>query len=83
MVRILLVEDDETLLEMISEYLNENGYEVVSCTNAQDAADLAYEQTFDLLILDVKIPKGDGFSLLSSLSYLKRSPASRFYLCAT
>lgn len=78
MVRILLVEDDETLLEMISEYLNENGYEVVSCTNAQDAADLAYEQTFDLLILDVKIPKGDGFSLLSSLRKLGITTPSIF-----
>ena len=78
MVRILLVEDDETLLEMISEYLKENGYEVVSCTNAQDAADLAYEQTFDLLILDVKIPKGDGFSLLSSLRKLGVTTPSIF-----
>lgn len=67
MIKILLVEDDEILLEMIDEYLRESGYKVVSCANAQDAIDLAYEQNFDLFILDVKLPKGDGFSLLSSL----------------
>ena len=67
MVRILLVEDDEILLDLISEYLNENGYEVTTSDNAKEALDLAYEQNFDLFIFDVKIPKGDGFSLLKDL----------------
>ena len=67
MVRILLVEDDEILLDLISEYLSENGYKVTTSDNAKDALDLAYEQNFDLFIFDVKIPKGDGFSLLKEL----------------
>ncbi|MBR8462929.1 response regulator transcription factor [Campylobacter sp. faydin G-105] len=67
MIKILLVEDDETLLEMIAEYLRDNDYLVTTCNNAADALDLAYEQNFDILVLDVKLPKGDGFSLLSSL----------------
>jgi len=78
MVRILLVEDDETLLDLISEYLSENGYDVTTSNNAKDALDLAYEQNFDLLILDVKLPKGDGFSLLSSLRELGVSAPSIF-----
>ena len=78
MVRILLVEDDETLLDLISEYLGENGYDVTTTNNAKDALDLAYEQNFDLLILDVKLPKGDGFSLLSSLRELGVSAPSIF-----
>ncbi|WP_148785352.1 response regulator transcription factor [Campylobacter concisus] len=78
MVRILLVEDDETLLDLISEYLGENGYDVTTSNNAKDALDLAYEQNFDLLILDVKLPKGDGFSLLSSLRELGVSAPSIF-----
>ena len=67
MAKILLAEDDETLLEMISEYLHENGFEVVACLDAKSALDATYEQNFDILVLDVKLPKGDGFSLLSSL----------------
>ena len=78
MVRILLVEDDEILLDLISEYLSENGYDVTTSNNAKDALDLAYEQNFDLLILDVKLPKGDGFSLLSSLRELGVSAPSIF-----
>lgn len=78
MVRILLVEDDEILLDLISEYLSENGYDVTTSNNAKDAFDLAYEQNFDLLILDVKLPKGDGFSLLSSLRELGVSAPSIF-----
>ena len=78
MVRILLVEDDETLLDLISEYLSENGYDVTNSNNAKDALDLAYEQNFDLLILDVKLPQGDGFSLLSSLRELGVSAPSIF-----
>ncbi|QKF92290.1 response regulator transcription factor [Campylobacter sp. CCUG 57310] len=67
MTRILLVEDDEILSEMITEYLSERDYKITACIDAKTALDLAYEQKFDILILDVKIPKGDGFSLLSSL----------------
>ena len=78
MVRILLVEDDEILLDLISEYLSENGYDVTTSNNAKDALDLAYEQNFDLLILDVKLPKRDGFSLLSSLRELGVSAPSIF-----
>jgi len=65
--KILLVEDDETLCDLIGEYLKDAGFDVCVCSDAQSAADLAYEQKFDLFIFDVKIPKGDGFSLLKEL----------------
>lgn len=67
MTQILLVEDDETLSELISEYLSEHGYDVTVRADAKAALDTAYERNFDILILDVKLPKGDGFSLLREL----------------
>ena len=70
MTQILLVEDDETLSELISEYLSEQGYDVTVCADAKAALDTAYERKFDILILDVKLPKGDGFSLLRELRRL-------------
>ena len=70
MTQILLVEDDETLSELISEYLNEQGYDVTVRADAKAALDTAYERNFDILILDVKLPKGDGFSLLRELRRL-------------
>ena len=70
MTQILLVEDDETLSELISEYLIEQGYDVTVRADAKAALDTAYERNFDILILDVKLPKGDGFSLLRELRRL-------------
>ena len=70
MTQILLVEDDEMLSELISEYLSEQGYDVTVRANAKAALDTAYERNFDILILDVKLPKGDGFSLLRELRRL-------------
>ena len=70
MTQILLVEDDETLSELIREYLSEQGYDVTVRADAKAALDTAYERNFDILILDVKLPKGDGFSLLRELRRL-------------
>ncbi|MGH2326776.1 two-component system response regulator DccR [Campylobacter taeniopygiae] len=74
--KILLLEDDLSLSEIIEEFLSDEGYEVSVCTDAKEALNLAYEKYFDLWILDVKVPLGDGFSLLKDLrSYGKETPA--------
>ncbi len=74
--KILLVEDDPILVEMIEEFLSEEGFYVSVAHDAKTAMDLAYEQHFDLWILDVKIPHGDGFKLLSELRQQgKQTPA--------
>ncbi len=76
MTTILLLEDDLSLCEIIEEYLSEEGYEIDVCDNAKEALELAYEKHFDLWILDVKVPMGDGFSLLKELrSSGKNTPA--------
>ncbi|MGD9970583.1 MAG: response regulator transcription factor [Sulfuricurvum sp.] len=62
--RLLLLEDDPNLSESVSEYLEEHGYEVACAFDAVSAEDLIYERPFDLLLLDVNVPGGDGFSLL-------------------
>ncbi|WP_257906788.1 two-component system response regulator [Campylobacter lari] len=65
--QILLLEDDINLGEIVSEFLEEEGFIVTLVDNAQDAQDKAYEKNFDLWILDVKVPQGDGFSVLKNL----------------
>lgn len=73
--RILLLEDDMLLCEILREYLEENGFVVEHCEDATSALNLAYEKNFDMWILDVKVPKGEdfnandlpGFSLLKAL----------------
>lgn len=74
--KILLLEDDINLSEIVEEHLTEEGYEVHLVTDAQQALDAAYENHFDLWILDVKVPLGDGFSLLKELRQSgKETPA--------
>lgn len=63
-VKLLLLEDDPNLSESVSEYLEEQGYDVTPVYDASSAEDTLYEQRFDLLLLDVNVPGGNGFSLL-------------------
>ena len=65
--RVLLLEDDVILNETITEFLEDNGYEVVSVDDGYDAMDKAYEDSFDILLLDVKVPSISGFDLLNEL----------------
>lgn len=64
--RLLLLEDDVTLLETIEEFLVEQEYAVESFYDGESAQDRLYETAFDLLILDVNVPGVDGFALLQS-----------------
>ncbi|AXH13723.1 DNA-binding response regulator [Malaciobacter mytili LMG 24559] len=66
-MRVLLLEDDTLLNEIIEEFLEELDYEVVSTHDGQEALETIYEDHFDLLILDVNVPSINGFDLLKSL----------------
>ncbi len=66
-MRVLLLEDDTLLNEIIEEFLEELGYEVVSTHDGKEALETIYEEHFDLLILDVNVPSINGFDLLKGL----------------
>jgi len=61
---ILLVEDDLALAETVSEFLEEHGHRVDTAGTMAEAEEKLYETHYDVLILDVNLPDGDGFSLL-------------------
>lgn len=61
--RILLVEDDINLGFVIKDNLMEAGYEVLHCSDGTDAWTEFQKRSFDLILLDVMMPKMDGFSL--------------------
>lgn len=65
--KILLLEDDEILNETITEYLEDNNFEVTSVSDGYDAYDKIYENSYDLLLLDVKVPSIGGFDMLKEL----------------
>ncbi|OOR24827.1 response regulator transcription factor [Bacillus cereus] len=66
-MRILVVEDELDLQEAIVEGLRIEGYAVDTCSNGKDAYELAYVENYDLIILDLNLPKMDGLKVLEKL----------------
>ncbi|MFT7824838.1 MAG: response regulator transcription factor [Sulfurimonas sp.] len=64
MSKILLLEDDANLNETITEFLEDDGYEVVSVLGGEEAQEKLYENKYDLLLLDINVPGIDGLELL-------------------
>jgi len=63
MIRILLVEDEENIRDVVKLNLEMEDFEVVAAGNGKDALKYFREQHFDLLILDVMLPEIDGFQI--------------------
>ena len=61
---ILLVEDDEAIREMVDNYLTMEGFNVTTATNGEEALQNCLQKTFDLVILDIMIPKLNGLEVL-------------------
>ncbi|WP_456393744.1 response regulator transcription factor [Nitratifractor sp.] len=59
--KILVVDDDRDLNATLCKFLEMNGYDTVSAYDAPDAVERCYEKGFDLVLLDVRLPDGDGF----------------------
>ncbi|MEE0434777.1 MAG: response regulator transcription factor [Peptococcaceae bacterium] len=69
--RLLLVEDDRVLNQMIAYNLCAKGYEVVAALNAAEGEQAMARQTFALALLDVGLPDGDGFALCKKLKAMQ------------
>ncbi|MEX2230749.1 MAG: response regulator transcription factor [Cyclobacteriaceae bacterium] len=65
--KILLVEDDASLGYVIQDNLSLKGYEVTRCTDGEEGERVFLNASFHLCILDVMLPKKDGFSLARSI----------------
>ena len=65
--KILYVEDDETLSFVTMDNLELNGYKVDHCPDGESAIESFYKNQYDLCILDVMLPRMDGFSLAEKI----------------
>lgn len=69
MERILLVEDDTTLVRMLSDFLAEEGF-LIEAVNGQTLASIAMKNNdFDLALVDIMLEEGNGFSVCSEAKY--------------
>ena len=66
-MKILLLEDDLILNEILEEHLQNQNYDVISTFSSNEAIKYLYSQVFDLLLLDVNVPDLNGFLLLNEL----------------
>ena len=73
-VKILIVDDEKNIREVIKEYSILEGYEVREADSGVKALELLNSEKFDLMILDIMMPIMDGFTLLNSIPKEKRIP---------
>ena len=67
MARILLAEDDESLGFLLDDTLKDHGHEVSWAVNGEEALASFRSSSFDICIVDVMMPKMDGFELAKSI----------------
>lgn len=72
--KILLVEDDTSLAQWVSEYLVEQGFEVVLCQRGDEAVQAVKKHTPDLVLLDLMLPGKDGMSVCRDLRVFYHQP---------
>jgi two-component system KDP operon response regulator KdpE len=65
--KIIIVDDDETMNELVRVNLQPRGYEMISVTNGRRAIEIVRENNPDLVILDVMMPEMDGFEVCKAL----------------
>lgn len=66
-MKILLVEDEERLLESIREGLVHSGYVVDTALDGEEGSFMAFTNDYNLIILDINLPKKDGFEILKEI----------------
>ncbi|MGN1015195.1 MAG: response regulator transcription factor [Butyricicoccus sp.] len=67
MIKILVLEDDVKLNQIVSTYLNDSGFQVKGCLNANEAYDELYNNLYDLIVSDIMMPEVDGFEFAENI----------------
>ena len=82
-VSILLCEDDENLGMLLREYLEAKGYTAELCADGEEGYKAFMEKSFDLCILDVMMPKMDGFTLATKIREINSEIPFMFFTAKT
>jgi len=65
--KVLVVEDEPDTLQLVKESLEFEGYEVITATDGIEAEDKAHRENPDIIILDIFLPKRDGYEVCRRL----------------
>ena len=77
MSKILVIDDDRSIRETLDLYLTEEGYEVVTAATGTEGLNRFVETSPDVVILDIRLPDVDGFTVLEDLRLRCRVSDSR------
>ena len=75
MIKILVIEDEQTIRDNISEILNAEDYDVITAENGLTGVIQAIKQSPDLIISDVTMPELDGYGVISAL---RKNPRTKY-----
>jgi len=74
MTKIILIEDDKNIARNLTHLLKREGYGVLCAYNKADAMKLLDENEFDLILLDISLPDGNGYAICNSINKEKDIP---------
>ena len=74
MKKILIVEDEKEIRNILKVYLLTAGYEVTEAADGEEAMKIFYEKPFDLVVLDIMLPKKDGWSICREIKEYSSVP---------
>ena len=74
MAKLLIVDDEEKIREMIGKYASHEGHECILASNGKEALELFKKDDFDLAVLDVMMPEMDGYETLKKMKEIKDVP---------
>ena len=74
MYKILIADDEQKIREVLREYAEYEGHEVVEAVDGMQAVELSKQEDFDIIILDIMMPRLDGFSACKEIRKFKQTP---------
>ncbi|MBR2824905.1 MAG: response regulator transcription factor [Solobacterium sp.] len=74
MAKLLIVDEEKNIREVVKEYAQLNGYEVEEAVDGNEAVSLVERNDYDCIVLDVMMPKLDGFSACKQIKAIKNVP---------
>ena len=73
-IKILVVDDEYLIRNVIKEYCQNEGYKVDEASNGEEAIDKVYENEYDLIIMDIMMPDMDGYEASKEIKEIKDIP---------
>jgi DNA-binding NtrC family response regulator len=72
---ILVIDDEDNFLTLVRWFLSQRGFEIQTASSRDEALDVVEERSFDIALLDIRLGRADGLSLLDAL--IARSPNTK------